>query len=140
MEILSGVMFVILSGLGTGTTAWPFKVLKNIHFEQYLFVYMLSGTVIFPWIIVWLNVPDLITVIKSVGLKPLLISNLLSMSWGVANVLYLICVVKIGAALTGAILSALGMFVGVVLPMIIKGSGSFDSTPDIHSPNRHFEG
>jgi hypothetical protein len=133
MEILTGFILVILSGLGIGTTAWPFKVLRDIHFEQYLFIYMLTGIVILPWVIVWLNIPDLIAVIKSVGLKPLLISNLLSMSWGVANVLYLVCVVKIGAALTGAILSALGMSVGVIMPMIIKGSGSFGNAPDLLS-------
>lgn len=131
--MLVGFIFVILSGLGIGTTAWPFKILKDIHFEQYLFIYMLTGIVIFPWVVVWLNVPDLISIIKSVGLIPLLVSNLLSISWGIANVLYLVCVIKIGAALTGAILSALGMSVGVIMPMIIKGSGSFYNTPDLLS-------
>jgi len=134
MEIVTGLIFVILAGLGTGTAAWPFKKINDIHFEQYLFIYILTGLVIIPWVVVLLDVPNLLLVIKDVGLKPLLISNLLSVIWGIANVLYLICVIKIGAALTGAILSALGMSVGVTLPMIFKGSGLFKNTPDLLSP------
>ena len=133
MEIILGFVLVVLAGLGTGTVAWPLKKIKDLHFEQYLFVYMLIGIVIIPWSVILFNVPDLVMVIKNVGLKPLLTSNLLSVSWGIANILYLICVVKIGAALTGAVLSALGMSVGVVLPMVLKGSGSFSNAPDLMS-------
>jgi L-rhamnose-H+ transport protein len=54
-------------------------------------------------------------------------------AWGLANVLYGICVVRIGAALTGAILTGLGMAVGVTLPMVLKGTGLFAQAPDISS-------
>jgi L-rhamnose-H+ transport protein len=94
---------------------------------------MLLAIVIYPWFIVIINVPDPVQVIKTVGFKPLLISNLLTMAWGVANVLFMICVVQIGAALTGAILSALGMSVGVIMPLILKGSGLFNNAPDLFS-------
>lgn len=133
MDIIIGLILVCLAGLGTGTMAWPFKKIKDIHFEQYLFVFMLTGIVIYPWIVVLFDVPDLIKVINNVGLKTLLISNLLSISWGIANVLYLVCVIRIGAALTGAILSALGMSVGVIMPMVLKGSGLFTHAPNLLS-------
>jgi len=133
MEILIGLIFVTLSGFGTGSAAWPFKVIKDIHFEQYLFLGMLLAIVIYPWLFVIINVPDPVQVIKTVGFRPLLISNLLTMAWGVANVLFMICVVQIGAALTGAILSALGMSVGVIMPLILKGSGLFNDAPDLFS-------
>ena len=89
MEILIGLIFVTLAGFGTGSSAWPFKVIKDIHFEQYLFFSMLLAIVIYPWFIVIINVPDPVQVIKTVGFKALLISNLLTMFWGVANILYL---------------------------------------------------
>lgn len=133
MEIIIGLILVTLAGLGTGTVAWPMKKIKDLHFEQYLFVFMFTGIVVYPWIVVLINVPDPIEIIRTVGVKPLLISNLLSICWGVANVLYLVCVVKIGAALSGAILSALGMSVGVILPMIFKGTGLFSGAPNIFS-------
>ena len=133
MEITIGFILVILAGLGTGTAAWPFKVIKDIHFEQYLFFWMLLGIVIYPWIIVLIDVPDPILVIKTVGFKPLLISNLLTTAWGLANLLYMICVIRIGASLTGAILTALGMSVGVIVPLILKGSGLFTHAPNLLS-------
>lgn len=133
MEIIIGLILVTLAGLGTGTVAWPMKKIKDLHFEQYLFVFMFTGIVVYPWIMVLTNVPDPIEIIRTVGVKPLLISNLLSICWGVANVLYFICVVRIGAALSGAILSALGMSVGVILPMILKGTGLFSGAPNIFS-------
>ena len=112
MEIMYGLLLVTLAGLGTGTSAWPIKKIKKLHFEQYLFVFMFTGIIVYPWVVVFFNVPDISTVMKDVGWKPLIVSNLLSVSWGVANILYLICVVKIGAALSGAILSAIGISVG----------------------------
>ncbi|MEJ7678158.1 MAG: hypothetical protein WKG06_09900 [Segetibacter sp.] len=98
------------------------KKIKNLHFEQYMFVFMFSAVLLFPWIVTLINVRDLGEIIKRVGWKPLLISNLLSLGWGIANVLYLVCILKIGAALSGAILSALGMSVGIIVPMVLKGS------------------
>jgi L-rhamnose-H+ transport protein len=133
MEIIIGFILVILAGFGTGAAAWPFKIIKDIHFEQYLFISMLLAIGIYPWFIVLMNVPHPVEVIKSVGYKTLLVSNLLTIAWGIANVLYCICVLRIGAALTGAILSALGMSVGVLMPLIFKGSGLFNRAPDLFS-------
>ena len=133
MELIIGLLFVTLAGLGTGTGAWPFKVIKNIHFEQWMFYSMGFAIVIYPWTIFLLGVPDPILLIKTVGFRTLIISNLLTTAWGMANVLYMICVVRIGAALTGAILSALGMSVGVTMPLILKGSGLFTKSPDLFS-------
>jgi hypothetical protein len=131
--IVIGFVLVILAGLGTGTAGWPFKRIKDLHFEQFLFVFALTGFLLFPWLVVVCFVPDPVSVIAAVGLKQLLLSNLLSMCWGVANVLSLICIVKIGAAISGAVLSALGMSVGMVMPMILKGSGVFGHAPDLFS-------
>lgn len=133
MEIIYGLILVTLAGLGTGTSAWPIKKIKELHFEQYLFVFMFTGIIVYPWVVVFFNVADILTVIRKVGWEPLIISNLLSVSWGVANILFLICVVRIGAALSGAILSAVGISVGVLIPMIFKGSGLFRNSPGIFS-------
>lgn len=133
MQIIFGLVLVTLAGLGTGTVAWPMKKIKNLHFEQYMFVFMFSAVLLFPWIVTLINVRDLGEIIKRVGWKPLLISNLLSLGWGIANVLYLVCILKIGAALSGAILSALGMSVGIIVPMVLKGSGLFHNAPSLMS-------
>lgn len=133
MEILTGLLLVMLSGLGTGAIAWPMKKIRDLHFEPYFLVFMFSAILLYPWVVTLLYVPDLAGVIRQVGVRPLLLSNLLSIGWGIANVLYMISILRIGAALSGAILSSLGMSVGTMLPMVLKGSGLFNKAPDLMS-------
>jgi len=133
MGIVVGLILVIVSGLGTGTAGWPMKVIKDIHFEPYVFVKVICGVLIYPWLVVLINVPDLNLLIKTVGFKTLLVPNLLTLGWGIANLLYIIGVIRIGAALTGAILSSIGMSVGVLMPLVLKGSGLFSNAPDLLS-------
>jgi len=45
-----------------------------------------------------------------------------------------LCFVRIGMALTGAILTGLGVSIGVTLPMIVKGSGLFKDAANLTSP------
>lgn len=132
-SVIIGLLLVTLSGLGTGTLAWPVKRITNFHFASFLLVYMLFAVIIIPWSFFLTGVPSPGAVIEQVGVRSLFASNLLSIGWGIANVLYFICVIRIGAALTGALLSAFGMTCGVLLPMFVKGSGRFNEAPDIFS-------
>lgn len=134
MEYVIGLLLVILAGIGTGAGAWPFKVAKDIRLEIYLFVWALLSLVVAPWAVTLLCVPDVAAVAEHVTWKTLLISNGLSCSWGIANVLYMVCVIKIGVALTGAILGAVAMAIGMLLPLVVKGSGQFSQAPDLFSP------
>ena len=133
METVLGVTLVTIAGLGTGSIAWPMKIMRRLEFEHYWFVGMLAGLMIVPWSIVLVGCPNAFQAYAQVGWEPLLISNLFASGWGVANVLYGILVVRIGAALTGAILSGLGMTVGITLPMVFKGTGMFSEAPDLMS-------
>lgn len=129
-----GIILVLLAGMGTGTVAWPMKAAKRFKFEHSWFVGMSVGLIIIPWAVTLLFCPDAITAYSSVDRSVLIKSNLFALAWGIANVLYGICVMRIGAALTGAILSGFGVAVGVTLPMIIKGTGLFQNAPDVTSP------
>ncbi|HIJ73558.1 MAG TPA: hypothetical protein HPP83_05585 [Candidatus Hydrogenedentes bacterium] len=133
MSTLIGITLVAIAGLGTGSVAWPMKLMRKLEFEHYWFVGMLVGLIIIPWAVVFAAVPEPLAAYGDVGLKPLILSNLFAVGWGIANVLYGICVVRIGAALTGAVLSGLGIVAGVTLPMIIKGTGLFENAPDLIS-------
>lgn len=132
-ELALGFLLVVIAGLGTGTVAWPLKKIKAIRFEYFLFTYMAVGVVLIPWGVMLLGVDSVSRVIGQVGIKTLVVSNLLSISWGVANVIYLVCVMKIGAAITGAILTSLGMSVGVVMPLLVRGDGLFGNAPSVFS-------
>ncbi len=120
---LLGFLLVVIAGLGTGTIAWPIKVMRRFQFEQWWFVGMVVGLVVIPWSVTLIEVPNAMAAYRTVEPMLLIKSNLFAFGWGIANVLYALSVVRIGAALTGAILTALGIVVGVTIPMIFKGSG-----------------
>ncbi len=52
MDTLIGILLVTLAGLGTGTIAWPMKLMRTLSFEHYWFLAMLVSLVIFPWAVV----------------------------------------------------------------------------------------
>lgn len=135
MNTLLGIALVMLAGLGTGTGMWPMKMMKRLEFEHYWFVAMLVGLFIVPWTVVLASVPHPFAAYARVGWEPLVKANLFGLGWGIANVLYGLCVVRIGAALTGAIMTGLGVIAGTTLPMVMKGTGLFSEAPDLSSPS-----
>ena len=134
MNYLDGIIISLLAGLLTGTFMWPMKKIKRLSFEHYWFIGMLAGLILLPWIIIFATVPSPLEVYRSVG-RPLLTANILSVGWGIANVLYGICIVHIGAAIAGAVLTSFGILVGVTMPLIFKGSGLFENAPGLFSPS-----
>lgn len=129
---LWGIVLAAIAGLGTGSCLWPIKVIRRLRFEHYWFVGMLP-LVFVPWLIVLLTVPEPWGAFAEVGWRPLAVSNLFAVGWGIANVLAGLCAVRIGLALSGAILTGFGVTVAVTVPMIFKGTGLFAESPDLDS-------
>jgi L-rhamnose-H+ transport protein len=127
-----GVALAALAGLATGSCLWPIKIIRRLRFEHFWFVGMLPLALL-PWLVVLLTIPNPWAGFREVGWRPLLIANTLAIGWGVANILGGRCAVRIGLALTGAIVTGLGVTVAVVTPMILKGTGLFGDSPDLLS-------
>ena len=94
---------------------------------------MLFGLFFLPWVITLMFCPNAIEGYRSVDTGVILRSNLFSMAWGIGNVLLGISLVRIGASLSFAILSGIGIPLGVIVPMIFKGSGRFQQAADLDS-------
>jgi hypothetical protein len=94
---------------------------------------MLVALLIIPWSITLATCPDVFGAIGDVNPGILVRANLLSMAWGIAQVLALLCFVRIGVSLTYGILCSVGAAVGVITPMVLKGSGIFADAPDLLS-------
>ncbi len=134
MQTLWGVLVVAAGGLVMGSGAWPFKLMRKFQFEHWWFVGMLIGLVVMPWSITLIGCPHVWQSLQQIPLRAIVLGNLFSVGWGVANVLCGLCYVRIGVALTGAILAGLGVSVGAITPMVFKGSGLFQDAPDLNSP------
>jgi L-rhamnose-H+ transport protein len=133
MGTLWGALIVVLAGLIQGSGAWPMKLMHKFKFEHWWFIAMLVGLVLAPWVITLTMVPDFLSALRQVDKATLIKANLFALAWGVANILCGLCYVRIGIALTGGILTGLGVSVGVILPMVIKGSGLFREAPNLTS-------
>ncbi|MBI4325724.1 MAG: hypothetical protein HY674_10730 [Chloroflexi bacterium] len=120
-----GALVVTSAGLLSGSGAWPMKLMKRYRFEHWWFLGMLTGLVVVPWTVTLLFCPNALRAYSSVPWKTLLTANVWATGWGLANVLCGICYVRLGLALTTAIITGLGAATGVTLPMIVKGSGLF---------------
>lgn len=110
------------------------KLMRKFQFEHWWFIGMLVGLIIMPWTITLLFCPHAFAAYRSLAPGVLLKANVFAVAWGIANVLCGLCFVRIGFALTGGILTGLGISVGVTVPMLIKGSGLFSQAPDWNSP------
>src|SRR5512139_3953698 len=131
---LAGIVAVAFAGLVIGSGAWPMKLMKKFQFEHWWFVGMLTGLLIIPWVVTIVLCPNALAAYASVPVKTLVVANLWAAGWGIANILCGLCFVRIGMALTGAILTGLGVSLGVTLPMIVKGSGLFQDAANLNSP------
>jgi hypothetical protein len=86
-----------------------------------------------PWTITLAVFPQVFSVYRDVPASVLITANLFAVCWGVANVLFALCTVRIGVALTMAILTGLGASVAITMPMVFKGTGLFADAPGITS-------
>jgi len=132
METVLGISLVIVGGLIMGAGAWPMKLMRTFQFEHWWFLSILFGLVLGPWTFTLICFPNFFEILHDpVVQKALITANILALCWGVANILCGLCYVRIGIALTQAILSGLGVSVVVVTPMIFKGSGQFKDAPGV---------
>jgi hypothetical protein len=131
--ILAGLIVTTLSGLVMGTSPWPLKLMRQFQYEHFAFVSMLFALVICPWAITLSLCPNALAAVRTLEAGLLLKANAFSLAWGIAQVLALLCFVRIGVSLTYGILCAIGASVGVITPMIIKASGVFAAAPGLNS-------
>jgi len=133
LELITGSVVVTAAGLISGSAAWPMKLMRKYRFEHWWFIGMATGLIVVPWTITLTCCPHPFQAFASMSLKPLVVANLLAAGWGVANLICGVCYVRIGLALTIAILSGVGLSIGAIMPMILKGSGVFHQAAGIAS-------
>ncbi len=132
-SIFYGILITTLAGLIMGLSPTPLKFLKQFKYEQFGFVSMLVALLIIPWSITFIYCPDFYFVISEIDTGLLLRANLFSLCWGIAQILAMLCFIRIGVSLTYGILCSLGASVGVITPMIFKATGIFSEAPGLMS-------
>jgi L-rhamnose-H+ transport protein len=133
MALVSGIVVAGLGGTAAGALNWPMKLLRKFHFEQCWFAAMAFGLLVIPWAVTLIFCPHALEAYLSVDPIVILKSNLFSLAWGIGNVLLGLSLVRIGASLSFAIMSGVGIPLGAIVPMVFKGSGMFQAAPNLNS-------
>lgn len=129
-----GLLLTIVGGLLAGTSAWPAKLIRRLQYEHWALVSSAIGLLILPWATTLVLCPDAVSAYASLPAHIWVKALLFSAAWGVANVLCMLCWLRIGVALAVGLLTGIGLPVGILIPMFFKGSGLFESAPDLGSP------
>ena len=132
MTFLCGLLLVVAGGLSVGTSSWPLKTCKKYGMEHVMFWTALFGLCFLPWLVMCC-ICDVPQVLNLIGVKKIIEANLFSLSWGIANVICIICMVKIGFVMTSVLLGGTALVVSTLIPLIFKGSGVFANAPGICS-------
>ena len=131
---MTGSALAVAAGVAVGFFPAPIKFMARYRFEHWAFINALVALILLPWGLAFVLCPDLAGAMGQVSASAYLKANLWSLAWGAANVLCGLCFARIGVSLTMGLLTGVGLPVGILLPMVLKGSGQFASAPSLFSP------
>jgi len=132
-SLVLGTAVVSLAGLIMGSSPWPLKLMRAFKFEQFALIAMFVALFVLPWAVTLLLCPEPLEALRDIPLGAIVKANLFSMSWGIAQVLAMLCFVRVGVSITYGILAAVGAAIGVITPMVVKASGVFQEAPGLIS-------
>ena len=135
--MITGLLLVVIAGILAGGCAAPIKIMRRFGYAHWALVSQLLGLVLLPWLATLILCPHAWAAYSSVSRMVVLKANIFSLAWGVANVLCGLCLVRIGFSLTVGLLTGIGLPLGVLIPMIFRGTGLFASSPGMASPSGH---
>ena len=126
---ISGVALALAAGLSAGLCTAPIKFMKSYRYEHWALVYSIFGMIALPWLLAFWLCPDIMGALGQIPVAAYLKANACSLAWGVANVLCCLCLIRIGFSLTMGIITGVGLPIGIMLPLVLKGSGQFADAP-----------
>jgi len=130
---MTGAGLAVFAGIAMGLSAAPIKFMKSYRYEHWAFINSFLALIVLPWSLAVALCPDLSGALGHIPMSSYLKANLWSLAWGVANILCCLCYVRIGVSLTVGLLTGVGLPVGILLPMVFKGSGQFATAPSLLS-------
>ncbi|MDD2708387.1 MAG: L-rhamnose/proton symporter RhaT [Verrucomicrobiae bacterium] len=126
---MAGFALLVAGGTLGGCWAVPSKWMRHYKLEQWLFIMALCGQLALPWAATFLLCPNATEALRSVSPAVLAKANGFSAVWGAANAMFGMCLARIGFSLTAGIMAGIGLPLGVLVPMVLKGSGKFADAP-----------
>ncbi len=111
--------FVLLGGFLQGSFALPMKRMTRWRWENTWLVYSVAGLLVLPWVMVFLTVPHFCRVLAGTSGAVIAEVVLFGFGWGVGSTLFGQGILRVGMALTFAIVLGITASLGSLLPLIV---------------------
>jgi L-rhamnose-H+ transport protein len=117
--LLWGIGVITLAGFLQGSFAAPMKRMSAWQWENGWLVFALSGLIVFPWIINFATVPNVISIYSSTSPSTLVKVSVFGLFWGVGATLFGLGISRVGMALGFALILGITSSFGSLIPMAI---------------------
>ncbi|MGV8096374.1 MAG: L-rhamnose/proton symporter RhaT [Mangrovibacterium sp.] len=123
MNSLSAIGMIAIGSLGAASFYVPFKKVKKWSWESYWISQGLAAWIIFPWIFVFLTVPDgkVGEIIHAVPMSSKLWAIFFGALWGVGGLTFGLSIRFLGVALGQSIALGFCAAFGTLIPPIVAG-------------------
>jgi len=117
-----GLFLLTLGGFAAGSFYIPFKKVRNWAWESYWLVGGLFSWVIMPWVIAFVTVPTLMSVLREAPGTNIIWSYLFGLLWGIGGLTFGLSMRYLGMSLGYAIALGFCAAFGTIIPPIYKGT------------------
>jgi len=117
--LLWGIGVVTLAGILQGSFAVPMTRMSAWRWENSWLLFALFGLIVFPWIINFVTVPNVIGVYAGVSTSTLIKVLVFGLLWGVGATLFGLGISRVGMALGFALILGITASFGSLLPLAI---------------------
>jgi L-rhamnose-H+ transport protein len=118
-NVVWGLAVVVLAGILQGSFAAPMKQMSAWRWENSWLLFAFSGLIIFPWIINFLTVPNVLAVYSGVSTSALIKVVSFGLLWGAGATLFGLGISRVGLALGFALILGITASFGSLIPMAI---------------------
>jgi L-rhamnose-H+ transport protein len=118
-NVVWGLAVVVLAGILQGSFAAPMKRMSAWRWENSWLLFALSGLIIFPWIINFATVPNLLGVYSGTSTSTLIKVVSFGLLWGAGATLFGLGISRVGLALGFALILGITASFGSLIPMAI---------------------
>jgi L-rhamnose-H+ transport protein len=119
MLLLTGCLLVLLAGLLQGSFILPMTLVKQWAWEHTWATFSLLGMFIFNWIIIFVMVPNILSIYGAAPARDLAFLALFGIAWGWGAVLFGLGMDRLGMALGYPIIMGLIASLGALIPLLV---------------------
>ena len=119
---LLGLLLITLGGFAAGSFYIPFKKVRNWAWESYWIVNGLFSWIIMPWLIGFITVPQLLSLLGHTPVASVIWSYIFGVLWGIGGLTFGLSMRYLGMSLGYAIALGFCAAFGTIAPPIYDGT------------------